>query len=177
MCAGDVLFRHGTSTGSSGMDSTMVARLGSLNLPSSMDIARYLEQVQFVDLPEASPRKHVPSISHCVCGGMHACMRACVRVCARACMRAGLILNAYLHGCIYLSTYACARACLSVTTAHAHAPPTQVSTPPSHNHLFANSTRAPPPHHPSSPLAQGAAQPAVPAAVHLLGHDAGGGHP
>ena len=54
--AGEMLFRHGGSN--EGLaDGGMATKLSSLNLPSSMDIARYLEQVQFVDLPEASPRK------------------------------------------------------------------------------------------------------------------------
>lgn len=56
--AGDLLFRqHGTSTAGSMDSTTMAARLGSLTLPSSMDIALYLEQVQLVDMPEPPPRK------------------------------------------------------------------------------------------------------------------------
>lgn len=64
--AGELLLRHGSNAGNS-LDTSIAARLGSLTLPSSMDIARYLEQVQFVDLPEASPRKWVPSVALCAC--------------------------------------------------------------------------------------------------------------
>lgn len=56
--AGDMLLRHGGGSSEGCLSSDMAAKLSSLNLPSSMDIARYLEQVQFVDLPEASPRKY-----------------------------------------------------------------------------------------------------------------------
>ncbi|KAK9789372.1 hypothetical protein WJX73_008406 [Symbiochloris irregularis] len=58
IASGDLLFRqHGMSTAGSMDSTTMAARLGSLTLPSSMDIALYLEQVQLVDMPEPTPRK------------------------------------------------------------------------------------------------------------------------